>query len=296
VRRLRQLLRKGGARAAEQVVVVEGAELLSVALAAGCEVEAVYVAPEGADAPAVVDVTTAVLAGGGRVFDLAPGVMERIASTVSPQPLLAVVSYAAADWTALDGATLVVVCVDVRDPGNLGTVIRTADAAGADAVVCCAGTVDPTNPKVVRSTAGSLFHVPVVHGGTTGSALAELAARGLTTVATVVRDGTDYVAFDWTRPVALVLGNEAAGLDPALARSLDAGVTVPMGGRAESLNVGVSAAVLCFEALRQRRAVGSPVAVPARSTMSPMDESATNTPAAPGGPAGAPDGSDGARP
>lgn len=287
MRRLRQLLRKGGARAAEAVVVVEGAELLAVALAAGAEVEAVYVAPEGADVPAVVEVTAAVLAGGGRVFDLAPGVMARIASTVSPQPLLAVVSYAPAPWATVDGATLVVVCVDVRDPGNLGTVIRTADAAGADAVVCCAGTVDPTNPKVVRSTAGSLFHVPVVDGGSTADALGELAGRGLTTVATVVRDGTDYVDFDWTRPVALVLGNEAAGLDDGLSRSLDAGVTVPMAGRAESLNVGVSAAVLCFEALRQRRSGASPGATPARSTMSAMDESATSTPDAPAGDDGA---------
>ena len=270
-------------------MVVEGAELLSVALAAGADVEAVYVAPEGADVPAVVEVTGAVLADGGRVFDLAPGVMERIASTVSPQPLLAVVSYGAATWASVDGATLVVVCVDVRDPGNLGTVIRTADAAGVDAVVCCAGTVDPTNPKVVRSTAGSLFHVPVVHGGTADEALAELASRGLSTVATVVRGGTDYVAFDWTRPVALVLGNEAAGLDDGLAASLDAGVTVPMAGRAESLNVGVSAAVLCFEALRQRRTGGSPGAVPARSTMSAMDEPATH-------PQPPPVGADGAQP
>ncbi len=75
------------------------------------------------------------------------------------------VSHAPTPIDALADATLVVVCVDVRDPGNLGTVIRTADAAGVDAVVCCDGTVDPTNPKCVRATAGSLFHVPVVEGG-----------------------------------------------------------------------------------------------------------------------------------
>ncbi len=272
MRRLRQLLRKGGLRAAEQVVVVEGAELLSVAIAAGADVEAVYVAPEGADVPAVVDVTARVQSDGGRVFDLEAGVMARVASTVSPQPLLAVVSWAPAPATVLDDATLVVVCVDVRDPGNLGTVIRTADAAGADAVVVCDGTVDPTNPKVVRATAGSLFHVPVVDGGPAPELVADLARRGLATVGTVVRGGTDYVAFDWTAPVALVLGNEAAGLDPVLAAALDAGVTVPMAGRAESLNVGVSAAVLCFEALRQRRAGDAPGAVAAGSSMAAMDE------------------------
>ncbi len=157
-------------------MVVEGAELLSVAIAAGADVEAVYVDPAGAGTPSVVEVTAGVVAAGGRVFDLAPGVMERVASTVTPQPLLAVVSYAPAPLECLDGATLVVVCIDVRDPGNLGTVIRTADAAGVDAVVCCDGTVDPTNPKTVRATAGSLFHVPVVHGGSTTAALAELAS------------------------------------------------------------------------------------------------------------------------
>ena len=278
MRRLRQLLRKRGLRATEHVVVVEGAELLSVAMAADASIEAVYVAPEGASAPAVLDVTHRILSQGGRVFDLAPGVMERVASTVTPQPLLAVVSYSPTPFKALEGATLVVVCVDVRDPGNLGTVIRTADAAGVDAVVCCDGTVDPTNPKCVRATAGSLFHVPVVEGGTAADAVAELSGRGFTTVATVVRGGTDYAAFDWTRRVALVLGNEAGGLTDDLVATVDAGVTIPMAGRSESLNVGVSAAVLCFEALRQRRTASplegapSPGAPAARSTMSPMDE------------------------
>ena len=260
---------------------MEGAELLSMAIAAGHDVEAVYVAPEGSDVPAVVEVTARVLEAGGRVFDLAPGVMERVASTVSPQPLLAVVSYAPALLGSLDGATLVVVCVDVRDPGNLGTVIRTADAAGVNAVVCCDGTVDPTNPKTVRATAGSLFNVSVVAGGTAATTVAELASRGFTTVATVVRDGIDYVSFDWTGPVAVILGNEATGLDDALVAAIDARVTIPMAGRSESLNVGVSAAVLCFEALRQRRTGVSPGAAPARPTMSPMNAPATNDTAVP---------------
>jgi len=272
VRRLRQLLRKRSLRSTEQVVVVEGAELLSVARSAGAAIEAVYVAPEGADAPAVVEVTTRILAEGGRVFELAPGVMERVASTVTPQPLLGVVSYTPATVDDLVGTALVVVCVDIRDPGNLGTVIRTADAAGVDAVVCCDGTVDPTNPKCVRATAGSLFHLPVVEGGSAEDVLAALAGRGCTTVATVVRDGTDYAAFDWTVPVALVLGNESGGLPEELVATLDARVTIPMAGRSESLNVSVSAAVLCFEALRQRRAAPWREAGDAGPTMSAMDQ------------------------
>ncbi len=234
-------------------MVVEGAELLMAALGAGAPVEAVYVAPEGARAPAVAEAAAQVLAGGGRVFDLAPGVIERVASTVSPQPVLAVVGWEPAAADTLTG-TLLVVCDDLRDPGNVGTVIRTADASGADAVICCDGTVDPTNPKCVRATAGSLFHLPVVVGGSAVDVVTDLAGRGFVTVGTSVRDGEDYAGFDWCRPVALVLGNEAAGLDARVFAALDAVVTVPMAGRAESLNVSVSAAVLCFEALRQRRA------------------------------------------
>jgi TrmH family RNA methyltransferase len=250
-------VRKRALRAAEGVVVVEGAELLAAALDAGCAIEAVYVAPEGAAVPAVASVADRVAAAGGRVFDLAAGVMEKVASTVTPQPVVAVVAYRPAGLDVLDGASLVVVCVDVRDPGNLGTVIRTADAAGADAVVCCEGTVDPTNPKCVRATAGSLFHVPVVEGGAVADVLAALAARGITTVATVVRGGTDHTEIDWTTPSALVLGNEASGLPAELAGAMDRRATVAMAGRAESLNVSMAAAVVAFEAVRQRRSAGS---------------------------------------
>ncbi len=194
---------------------------------------------------------------GARVFDLAPGVLERVADTVTPQPVLAVVGFAPELLEDLPVMGRVLVLADVRDPGNAGTMLRTADAAGVDAVVTTDGTVDPTNPKCVRASAGSLFHLPVVRGGRAPDALGTLRDRGLRLVGTVVHGGTDYDAFDWLRPHALVFGNEAGGLEPALVDRLDDLVTVPMAGRAESLNVSVSAAVLCFEALRQhRRGVG----------------------------------------
>jgi TrmH family RNA methyltransferase len=234
--------------------VVEGAELLSVALAAGNPIEAVYVAPEGRTNPSVAAVVDRVFATGVRVFDLAPGVIERVADTVTPQPVLAVVGFATAALEDIKGTSMIVVCVDVRDPGNVGTMIRTADATGVGAVVCCEGSVDPTNPKTVRSSAGSLFHVPIVAGGAPDAVLDALRGWGFTTVGTRVRGGLDYAAFDWKQKVAAVFGNEASGLGPSVADSLDAAVSIPMVGQAESLNVGVSAAVLCFEALRQRRA------------------------------------------
>ena len=246
--------------------MVEGAELVSMALESGAPIESVYVAPEGRGTPAVTAVVAQVLAAGGRVFDLAPGSSSasRIRSarsrssrwSASPPPTLA----------DLDRASMVVVCVDVRDPGNAGTIIRTADAAGVDAVVCCDGTVDPTNPKTVRASAGSLFHIPVVAGGDAGTVVGQLRAWGLTIVGSGVRDGSDYATFDWSQRVALLFGNEASGLDAPMRRALDASVSIPMAGRAESLNVSVAAAVLCFEALRQRRVAGIPPGSRHRST------------------------------
>ena len=152
-----------------------------MALESGAPIEAVYVAPAGRTTPAVVDVVARVFDTGVRVFDLAPGVIERISDTVTPQPVLAVVGFSPAVLEDIREASMVVVCVDVRDPGNAGTMIRTADAAGVDAVVCCDGTVDPTNPKTVRASAGSIFHTPVVVGGDAAAVLGELRRRGMIT-------------------------------------------------------------------------------------------------------------------
>jgi len=246
-------------RRAEGVFVVEGATLLAAALDAGASVEAVYV---GAGAPGD-DVTVQVeraLAAGARVFELGPGVLERVADTVTPQPSLAVVRMPEATLDDLAGATFVVVCVDVRDPGNTGAVIRVADASGADGVVCCDGTADPFNPKTVRASAGSVLHVPVVAGGEPDTVLETLGRRGLRRLAASSRAGAPYTDVDLGAPLALVLGNEASGLPPSLDDHIDGHVTVPMLGRAESLNVATAAAVLCFAVARTR------------SNLQPMDE------------------------
>jgi len=248
--------------------VAEGLELLRSALDASVAVEAVYVAAEGVGDPAVGALTDRALEAGLRVFELEPGVLAKLADTVTPQPVLTVVAMADRPRAELAGASLVVVCAEVRDPGNLGTVLRSADASGVDAVVCAAGTVDPYNPKTVRSSAGSIFHVPLVVDDDTAGVLDDLGRAGVTRLGTDVRSGADYAAVDWRVPTAVVLGNESAGLPPGLESRLDGLVHIPMAGRAESLNVGVAAAVLCFEALRQRR-VGPGPATPG-STMPPM--------------------------
>jgi len=238
-------------RRTEGVFVIEGEKLLSGALDAGAEVESVFVA-SGADSTAVDAVLDRVVKSGIRVFELAPGVVERVADTVTPQPLLATVRTPKASLEDLAQSSFVVVCIDVRDPGNAGAVIRAADAAGADGVVCCEGTVDPYNPKTVRGSAGSVLHLPIVAGGAPEEVLGVLGDTGMHRLGAVAHGGVAYTDVDLVSPVAVVLGNEASGLPEHLAQSVDGWVTVPMVGRAESLNVSMAAALLCFEVARVR--------------------------------------------
>jgi TrmH family RNA methyltransferase len=175
-----------------------------------------------------------------------------VTDTVSPQPVLAVAAQADVPLAELEGAEPLVVCVDVRDPGNLGTVLRTAEAAGAAGVICCDGTVDVYNPKCVRASAGSVFHVRLVAGGDPVEVLERVRTWGVRRLGTAARVGTPYHEVDFKAPGALVVGNEAHGLPESVAGAIDEWVTIPMAGRAESLNVGMATAVLCFEAARQR--------------------------------------------
>ena len=242
--------------------MVEGAKVLAEALDAGAPVESLYLAPGATSGSAGAVIDRAVDAG-VRVFDLGPGVIERVSGTVTPQPLLAVASYLDVSLDALRPAAAagkgpLVVCVDVRDPGNLGTVLRSAEAAGAAGVICCEGTVDVYNPKSVRASAGSLFHVQVVSGGDPVDVLSTLGNWGVQRMATRPSGGTPYFRADLTRPAAIVLGNEASGLPAEVEELVDEVVTIPMAGRGDSLNVGMAAAVLCFEAARRARSMTGP--------------------------------------
>jgi TrmH family RNA methyltransferase len=248
VQRLRHLIQKRSARQGDRVFVAEGVTLLREALASGVTPQSVFYAP-GADDALVAEAAHA----GANVYALAPGVIESVADAVTPQPFCSVLPFVDAPIDALPTDGVVVVAVDVRDPGNAGTLIRSAAAAGARGVVLCDGCVELYNPKTVRSTAGALFRLPVVTSVPVSGALTSLGGAGRRRLAAVARGGEDYSSVDLTGPVAFVVGNEAHGLPDELA-GIDAGITIPMPGSTESLNVGVATAVLCFEAARQTRA------------------------------------------
>jgi TrmH family RNA methyltransferase len=219
----------------------------------------VFVAAGGRDNPAVAALLSSAADRGARIFDLAAGVMERVADTVTPQPVCAVVAAVDISLEQLLGSRpaadrLLLVCADVRDPGNLGSVLRISAASGVAGVVVCAGSVDPYNPKTVRASAGAVFRVPLVKAPDPATTLRELRAGGVRLLGTAAVGGTDYLEADFDGDVALVLGNEASGLPAGLEAALDGAVTIPMAEGTESLNVAMTAAVLGFEAARRRRA------------------------------------------
>ncbi|HXE30276.1 MAG TPA: RNA methyltransferase [Terriglobales bacterium] len=155
-----------------------------------------------------------------------------------------------------DGPALVVAAAEMQDPGNLGTLIRAADAFGATGVVALADTVNPFHPKAVRAAAGSLFHLPVVGKVTAEALIAACRRRSVRLLATSARGDAEAITAGLAEPLCFVIGQEAAGVPRDLQRAADAIITIPMTRAVESLNAGVAGAILLYEAARQRRAAG----------------------------------------
>jgi len=199
---------------------------------------------------------------GVAVLEVADGVLARVADAVGQQPVLAVATLpdTSMDLVPTDGFVLVL--HDVRDPGNLGTAIRCADAAGAAGIVVSGESVDLFNPKVLRATSGSVFHLPVAVASSLRDVVATLHAAKRQVFGAVVRGGVALWTAPLAEPCAVVVGGEATGLDDAERALLDGELTIEMAGRAESLNVGVAAALVCFEALRRRVGPPPPIAPP----------------------------------
>ena len=236
--------------------LVEGPEVVREALDALVEV---FVSTE-AD-PQAREVTEAAAAAGVPVRTVTPPVLATFADTVTPRGVVAVAALEPPEPAeVLAQADFAVLGCAVADPGNVGTIVRTADAAGADAVLLGAGSVDARNPKAVRASAGSLFHLPVVDGVDPVATVRAAQERGLTAIAADAGGAVAHTDANLAGPVLLVLGGEAHGVPAAVTAACDLTVRVPMAGgdrpgwtgAAESLNVAATAAVLCFEAARQR--------------------------------------------
>ena len=250
IKRLRRLSGRRSARTAECAFVIDGPTLLGDALDAGVPVDEVV-----AEAGCPEELLARAAEAGAVVRSVADGVLARVTDTVTPQPVAAIGRFVEVSPGAVASAAgpLALVLVGIGDPGNAGTLLRSAEAAGAGAVLFCDGSVDPYGPKCVRASAGSVFRIAVTRSGDAGEALGYLASAGLGTLATVARGARSYDEVDLADPVALVLGSEAHGLPEHVAAQVERAVTIPMVGRTESLNVGMAGTILCFESLRQRR-------------------------------------------
>lgn len=236
--------------------MIDGPVLVADALAAGVALEEVFVDADQSSRPETLALIGRAEAAGAEVFELPPGALARLTQVVHPPGIAAIAPWRFAELPDATGTSLVVVAAGVSDPGNAGTLLRTAEAAGASAVVFCEGAVDPTNPKCVRASAGALFYTAVVVLESAQEVLDSLGKTGHRRISTVLGSAQSYDEADLTGPIALVLGSEAHGLPRGLESSIDESVTIPMVGRGESLNVAMAGSIICFEVLRQRRATG----------------------------------------
>lgn len=256
VQRLRRL--KQRAAGGSELMLLEGPKLVLEALASGIEVYEAAFAPRATEGGAGRAALQALRAAGVEARALDEALLSSLSEVETSQGLLALARRPSFDAETLfqPAPALVLVLAAVQNPGNLGALLRTAEAAGATGALLTSGCADPFSWKALRGSMGSAFRLPHVCDVVLEDAVDGLSRRGLRLVATSADAPQRHDEADLAAPCALVLGNEAAGLPQAVLARADCRVRIPMAGRVESLNVGVAAGVLLFEAARQRRKQG----------------------------------------
>ena len=240
-------LKKRAFRDEDRAFLAEGAQAVSEALEEPGRVSALYCTDE------VHPLVARAREAGAEVVVVSEDVMGKLTSTVTPQGLVAVCSFLDQDLDAAGNDGCVLVLHEVRDPGNAGTILRSADAAGASGVVFSSTSVDVYNPKAVRASAGSLFHLPVIREADTAGTIEALKSHGFRVLAMASDGHRDIYDVDLSEPVVFVFGNEAHGLPDEVVEVCHGTVKVPHAGRAESLNLAAAATVCLFEWARRRR-------------------------------------------
>lgn len=183
-------------------------------------------------------------------------VFSHMSDTMSPQGILAVVKqpeYTVSEITGRDSNPLIVILENIRDPGNLGTILRTAEGAGVTGVIMSRDTVDIFNPKVIRSTMGSIYRVPFVYADDIYESIGFIKNAGIKLFAAHLKGSRDYDMENYRGPSGFIIGNEANGLTDRISSLADCYIKIPMQGKVESLNASVAAALLMYEAARQRK-------------------------------------------
>jgi TrmH family RNA methyltransferase len=246
---------KAAARREDGAILLDGWHLLHDAVAAGIDVRTVAVSAERASATqdlAFIDS----LAQQCDVFTVTAAVMDAMSPVRTPSGVVAIANERAVthDQLLRPGPALILGAVDVQDPGNVGAIVRSAEAAGATGVLLCGISADPWSWKALRAAMGSTFRMPVLRVGDPSTALSDLRRSGVRLAAAVPRGGLGMADVDLRPPTALIVGSEGPGLTDEVLSTVDAEITIPMRAPVESLNVGVAAALLLYEARRQREA------------------------------------------
>jgi TrmH family RNA methyltransferase len=245
-------LRTKKARTQQGLFLIEGVRLVRHALGRGWPLRDVILDLRETGRAEIEALISEAEARGVRVTGLDADLFDALAETVHTQGCLAVAEMPETAPRPLKGS-LFLALDQIRDPGNLGTILRTADAAGVSGVYLSKGCVEPFNDKVVRATMGSLFDIPMILTESLQETLALKRQEGFEIAAAVLEDSVDYTLVSLDKPVVLVVGNEAEGIsDPVLAEAT-LRISIPIRGGAESLNAAVAAAVLTYEAVRQRK-------------------------------------------
>lgn len=246
-----QRFRAAAAGADDSVLLAEGNRLVDEALAAGLVVLAAAVSPRCTDAP----LRQRLQQRAGSYFECSDELLARLSALETPPGVAVLLQRPRREAVELlrgELAPLVVVAAGVRDPGNLGALLRTAEAAAATGCITLRGGADPFRDKAVRGSMGSVFRLPVLHGMTSTDVLDFVQRHQLQLVVADGGGGRPHTEVDLRKPLALVVGAEAAGVPPELLAAATARVRIPLRAPVESLNVAVAAGVLLFEARRQR--------------------------------------------
>ena len=233
--------------------IVEGPHLIEMALASGHQIKEVFFTSAFSAKKDGQKILREIRKKTDELFEVTEQIMNKLADTETPQGIIATASYAEKNLEEIrfKSVPLIVAVDGVQEPGNLGAIIRTSDAAGADAVIILKGTCDVFMQKTIRATAGSIFNIPIIYAGT-DKFLEWLKSNGIMLIATVLDSDKSIFDTGLKKPIAFVFGNEAHGVSNEIKRKADLILKIPIYGKAESLNVSASAAVCLYEAVRQR--------------------------------------------
>jgi RNA methyltransferase, TrmH family len=237
------------------VMLLDGAHLIADAIAAGIAFQLAAVTPASREDPGIGPLVDALLRKQVEVITVSASVMDAVSPVKTPSGIVALAERPDLNEARLYGdgeAALVVAAIDVQDPGNLGAIVRVAEAAGATGLLAAGGSANPFGWKALRGSMGSALRLPIVSQLTAEDALDAARAHGCRVVATAPRDGRSLFEVDLSGPTAILIGGEGQGLTPALAAAADERVTIPMQSPVESLNAAVTAALIVYEARRQR--------------------------------------------